>query len=421
MCTPIPRIQGPSGPRLAPVTIEWQRAYENLMRPTNITCISVKCDGMEVGDARNSAVKLCMQHDPRPEFLFFLDYDVIPAWDALKKLIYRARCFPDHDVFCGVYCSKANPPEPLIYNDWGRGPYWDWKVGDLLTTDGHGICGIHMGLTLIRMSLFDRVPWEDSTEPLFLTEQSTQIINGGLSTARGTEDLYFCKNRLLPAQGKILVDTSVLAGHIDNRTGTIYGLPHDSPPVKDSWLAGLGKEQDDATKLAIDLGAGETRRKWDGHQTVTTDIRAGVADYCMDTRELNFPDGHADLVASSHHLEHIPRWEQGRVWSEMFRVLKPGGKIEHVVPSLDWAGFHLFNGTIDEHVYNVLYGAQEAQGYERQWNLHYFGYTKGAAVGLAEAAGFVNVTCEDWRDRDELAYNLIIRGEKPDGGSHPDA
>jgi predicted SAM-dependent methyltransferase len=119
-------------------------------------------------------------------------------------------------------------------------------------------------------------------------------------------------------------------------------------------------------------------------------------------------------VASSHHLEHIPRWEQEVVWREVFRVCKPGGRIEHTVPSLEWAAAKIADGQADEHVFNVLYGAQESHGYERTLNLHYFGYTKSIARALAEAVGFESVVCEDWQDRPELGYNLIIRGEKPD-------
>jgi predicted SAM-dependent methyltransferase len=180
-------------------------------------------------------------------------------------------------------------------------------------------------------------------------------------------------------------------------------------------LGGKDKEEKEV-KLALDLGAGGTRREWDGHKTFTTDLRAdSKPDYVQDTRWLNLPDNHFDLVASSHHLEHIPRWDQEKVWKEVFRICKPGGKIEHIVPSIEWAAAKVLDGQADEHVFNVLYGAQEAHGYARELNLHYFGYTKVIAKALAEKAGFVDVTCEDWNDRPELGYNLIIRGTKPGG------
>ena len=132
-CTPIPFIPGPNGPRLAPVTTEWHRARSALATSTNINTINVTLDGMELGDARNKAAAAVLAHTPRPEFLFFLDYDVIPQFDALTKLLYRARHFPGHDIFAGVYCCKSSPPEPLIYCGDGAGPFWDWSIGDVLT------------------------------------------------------------------------------------------------------------------------------------------------------------------------------------------------------------------------------------------------------------------------------------------------
>lgn len=411
MCTPIPKVPGPSGPRLAMVTTEWHRARSAISFPTNFNTINVVADGMEVGEARNTAVKLVMQQKVRPEFLAFLDYDVLPSYDCFTKLLYRARHFPQHDIFAGVYCCKSSPAEPLIYKGNGHGAFWDWKVGDLITD---GVTGVHMGLTLIRTSLFERMGWDNPDKPLFLTINEKKLGPDGLQTFRGTEDLYFCDRAVKEVVARILVDTSVLAGHICHSTGKIFGLPLDSKPVLGAKWMSKNDPEYQAQKKALDLGAGATRRQWPDHATFTTDIRSDVgADYVMDTRLLNLPDNHFDLVASSHHLEHIGRWDQEQVWREMFRVTKPGGKAEHVVPSIEWAGFKLFDGQCDEHVMNVLYGAQEAHGYERTWNLHYFGYTREIARSLAEQAGYVNVQIKDWRDDAALGYNLIITADKP--------
>ncbi len=330
--TPIPMIHGPTGPRLAPITVEWHRAERNLALPTNINRIQVHLDGMEVGEARQKCVEDCMKLPNRPEFIFFLDYDVIPQYDAVTKLLYRARHFPDYDIFAGVYCLKSTVAEPLIYKEWGVGPFWDWTIGDLLT---EGITGVHMGLTLIRMSLFDRLDYQ--TKPVFVTENRQYVKDGCVHTDRGTEDLYFCKRAIEEANCKILVDTSVLAGHQDISTGQVFGLPHDSRPVQGAkWLKATDEYKDELK--ALDLGAGSLKRSWDGYKTYSTDIRAGIGvDYVQDTRHLNLPAEHFDLVASSHHLEHIPRWEQEEVWKQIALIVKPGGKIEHIVPSGEWA------------------------------------------------------------------------------------
>lgn len=410
-CTPIPYVPGPQGHRLALVTPEWHRARMGLSIPTNFNTINVTVDGMEVGDARNRAVSLVMESDPLPEYLFFLDYDVIPFYDGLTKLLMRARHFPDYDIISGVYCSKGSPAEPLIYKGNGRGPFWDWAIGDLIT---EGVTGVHMGLTLIRTSLFHRLPWNDPERPLFLTQNSVTMTDGKIDRLHGTEDLYFCQRAIEEADAKILVDTSVLAGHIEHRTGRIFGLPPDSRPVLGAKWMDKNSEEYLSQKKALDIGAGKDRRHWDGYVTYTTDIRADTEpDYVQDTRALNLPDAHFDLVASSHHLEHMPRWEQESVWSEMFRILKPGGTMEHVVPNIAWAAAKITDGQVDEHVMNVLYGAQEQHGYKREWNTHFFGYDPVVARALAENAGLVDVEILTYKDDPALLYNLVIRGTKP--------
>jgi predicted SAM-dependent methyltransferase len=412
-CTPIPEVRTAEGNvRLASVSTEWHRARRGLMTPTNFALVDVNVDGMEIGDARQKAIEIVMEMPNRAEFLFFLDYDVVPAYDALEKLLIRARHYPDHDIFSGVYVSKSLPAEPLIYEEDGAGPFWDWQIGDLLIDKIHGC---HMGLTLIRTALFDRFPKSAWDTPLFLTVNQMEIGAGGMpNLRRGTEDLYFCARAVKEAGARFIVDTSVLAAHQDYKTGILHGLDDLAKPGRTRWLYEPSATEFRAEKKALDLGAGRTRRKWPGLVTYTTDIRDDVgADFVMDSRKVNLPDDTFDLIASSHHYEHIPRWEQDELWRETFRLCKPDGRIEIIVPSLDWAAAKIIDGETDEHVFNVLYGAQEAHNYRREWNLHFFGYTRDVARDLAEEAGFVDVETRDFQDDPGLGYNLYILGRKP--------
>lgn len=476
VCSPHRKITLPTGEQIIDtITVDWHRRRMALSFPTNVVTIEYFIDGLEIGDARTGVAYKCLQHDPKPTFLFFLDDDVLPDYDAVTKLYAHARWNPDHDIFAGVYCCKGqHPSDPLIYAGDGEGGFWDWALGDVLTSETHGISAVHMGLTLIRTSLFQRMldaGVVNDKVPFFKTEEKQQWrVNGALRSRQGTEDIHFA--RLARQVGaKFLVDTSVLAGHIDKNLGIIYGLHPESPPVKRAkWLASTEEKKvvgrcecavtkDRATqqdgfledgwklvtpsfenesftfarrdcfhckgtglvkeKKAIDLGAGGIKRSWPGYETFTLDIRPdSKPDYCQDTRQLNFPNDHWDMVASSHHLEHIGRWDQEQVWREMYRVLKPGGVVEHIVPSIEWAARKISEHEVDEHVLNVLYGAQEAHGYHREWNTHYFGYTRNIAKLLAEQAGFVDVVCEDWTDNPGLGYNLIIRARKPEEKSY---
>lgn len=413
---------------------------------------------------------------------FFLDDDVIVPQDALVKLFFRARTLPQYDVYAGVYCLKRpGLPEPLIYGEHGQGPLWDWTVGDILTTEGQGVRSVHMGLSLVRISSFQKIidaglvhgdGTDPDDEPFFRTISETKRNGDGTCWRHeGTEDIYFC-DKLMKAGGHILVDTSVLGAHQDKASGIKYGLPLDKgPAARAKWLPNADKSSADRNevavwvgcdcatvvptrsisidnqvwsdeltwsengpvvydkecqkchgtgrvksppKLALDLGAGNTRREWPGYKTYTLDADPGSgADYIQDLRLLNIPDDHFDLVASSHAFEHIPRWEQEDVWRETFRVCRPGGKLEITVPNVEWAAAKIMEGDIDEHVMNVLYGSQEAAGIDRLLNLHYFGYTPDVGKALAEAAGFINVTTECYKQDASLGYHLIVRGEKP--------
>ena len=97
----------------------------------------------------------------------------------------------------------------------------------------------------------------------------------------------------------------------------------------------------------------------------------------------------------------------------MARILKPGGIMEHVVPNVQWAAGHLIDDTADEHVFNVLYGAQESHEYDRALNTHYFGYTPSIARALAESCGLEDITIRDYRDDPAMQWDLIVSGRKP--------
>ncbi len=461
--TPFPAKAGPEGqPVLLPLSPNWLRARMGMQIPTNINTAEMRADGMEVGVARSMIAAQCLAMEPEPEFVFFMDWDVLMPPDALTKLFMRARCFPKHDIYAGIYCCKwREQPEPLIYGEHGQGPIWDFTVGDLLTTESHNVRSVHMGLTLVRVSAFRKLieaglvtgdGTDETKTPFFKT---TDEYVPGIGKHQGTEDIWFC-DLLQKAGGSILVDTGVLAGHEDMATGRVYGLPVDrhGPVGRARWMTGVNGKTGDATdaasataecsecigrglvgakrlgvkckkckgtgvvrkplKLALDLGAGSLKRHWPDHTTYTTDLRTNVgADYIQDTRMLTLPDNHFHLVASAHHLEHLGRWDQEGVFREMARITKPGGKWEHIVPSIEWAAQKVAAGETDGHVLNVLYGSQEAGGMERQFNVHYFCYTKQILAALATQAGMVDVVTSDWRDDENHLFELKLTARKP--------
>lgn len=53
-------------------------------------------------------------------------------------------------------------------------------------------------------------------------------------------------------------------------------------------------------------------------------LAPGPGEVRVDVTDINFPDGHFDLVICNHVLEHVP--DDGRAIAELYRVLKPGGR-----------------------------------------------------------------------------------------------
>lgn len=547
-CTPMALVTGPTGETvMEPLDVRWHRARMGLSYGTNINASEMCVDGLEIGDARSRVASRCRSMNPKPFCLFFLDSDVIVPNDAVTKLFYHLKTKPNIDIACGIYvCKGAAPYDPLIYQGNGMGAFWDFAVGDILTTKSNGITACHMGLTLIRTSLFDRLidaglvkgdGADQANSPFFKTENYRVDGPKGLAKFQGTEDIFFCNlGAQLDPPVQILVDSSVLAGHVDRKTGVVYGLPGNTTPIERAkWLplpdgSGLRKDQKEAEagnkilcvceggnvrsvgcaavlkmqygkdavaagwrfntkesldsfckwadhilvmqtefkekiptqyhdkvfpidvgpdtygnpyseelqiqikekladwlkdkptsglKLAIDLGAGESHREWAGHKTYRLDARKeSNPDYCQEIENLNLPDNHYDLVASRHALEHVGRFQQEKVWSEIFRICKPGGKLEIIVPNLQWAAEKIANGEIDMHVYNVVFGGAESDPDMQEsgaiFNIHRFGFTPSIAKALAENAGFVDVKITDWKTDPSMDYHMVIAAVKPE-------
>ena len=84
--------------------------------------------------------------------------------------------------------------------------------------------------------------------------------------------------------------------------------------------------------VKLELGPGKTPNPW---LSVGLNQRADPeADILWDLEHglTLFPDKSIDHICSSQTLEHISRGNQIFLWNEMYRILKPGGTMEHWVP-----------------------------------------------------------------------------------------
>lgn len=218
------------------VRMEWVQARYSQLIPTNWSSAEVMqwiptyCPLQYlVSDAQNIIVKKAIEQDA--EWLFFLEQDNILPPNTLWRLndYMRKGNIP---VVSGLYFTKSNPPEPMLYRGKGNSYYENWKLGDKVWVDG-----VPTGSLLVHMSLM-REMWNESPEykagdqvtRRIFSEPSKTWFNparGVMENLTGTSDLGWCdrviKEKFFEKAGwpkyqkmryPFLVDTNMFIMHI---------------------------------------------------------------------------------------------------------------------------------------------------------------------------------------------------------------
>lgn len=207
---------------LGMVPIEWCVAFGRMQMPINGQVFSHFIKGMEVGEARNMAVKhiMDMPKKDRPRWLFFLGDDMLPPWDGFVRLYEEAE-HNKWDCLTGLYFWKGEPPTPLTWRDDHIGrliPGRDFNVGDIIWVDLTGL-----DFTLIRTDLLEKMepPWFKTGPSLRSSVPNAVKDYSKEGIVQHTEDVWFYgKAKRLGA--KIGVHTGVRVSHIDVQSGMIF-------------------------------------------------------------------------------------------------------------------------------------------------------------------------------------------------------
>lgn len=209
------------------VAPEMMLATANLNFPQATSRMWVSTKKIKRDKARCMLAEFAIQQDAK--YLFFIDDDTMPPPDALVKL-FQAIEAADDDVVAigGIYTSKKQTPEPLVFAHSSAGPNWKWKVGDVFPT-----WGIATGCLLIKTSIFKEIP-----QPWFRDIESKEEVGddpsirkfGEHEEFRMTDDLYFCQ-KVAQAGKRILAHGGVLPLHW-GQDGRPYFLAADTPPMQ---------------------------------------------------------------------------------------------------------------------------------------------------------------------------------------------
>ena len=252
-----------STPTLGTVRIEWVQARYGQTIPCNFSFVDVQNLmstyaplGFQIADAENLAAKSVIEGD----FEWFLSFedDNLPPLNALIK-VNEYMIKHDTPVVSGLYFTKSDPAEPILYRGLGQSYYADWKLGDKVWVDG-----VPFGFTLIHGDII-REMWKEApeynvngiiTRRVFDSPSESYIdpITGGWMNRSGTSDLAWCKkimdNNIFEKAGwskykekefPFLVDTTIFLKHIDRKTGVQYpiGLPKEFLDGKITWKEAL--------------------------------------------------------------------------------------------------------------------------------------------------------------------------------------
>ncbi len=218
--------------------VEWVQARFSQILPTNWShaeiwqfMSSFMPLAYKLADAENLIAKTVVEQNY--EWLLFIEHDNIIPPNTFRKLneYMMSKKYP---VVGGLYFTKSEPPEPMIYRGMGTGYFDKWKFGDKVMCDG-----LPFGCTLIHGDII-RAMWEDSPEYIVNNTVTRRIfeqpnegwvdpISGQHMSKGGTTDLAFFKRVIdggyldkagFPKHQKMkypfMVDTTIFVKHIDN-------------------------------------------------------------------------------------------------------------------------------------------------------------------------------------------------------------
>lgn len=224
---------------------EWVQARYGQIIPCNwsmvefIQFVSPYCPiAYQLADAQNLLAKKVVEGDY--QWVIYIEDDNVLPPDTIMRF-NRYMVEGKVPVVSGLYFTKSEPAEPLVYRGSGNSYFKDWKMGDKVWADG-----VPFGCRLESAALIKEA-WKTSEEYMVGGEKTRRVFEqpnridfneekGGFEAVGGTTDLAWCKRIMkeglfkkagFPKFAKMkfpfLVDTNIFVKHIDPN-GRTYPL-----------------------------------------------------------------------------------------------------------------------------------------------------------------------------------------------------
>lgn len=187
----------------AKVALSWM----NLAFPPNNGVARLLAQGMEVGEAYNTAIDAVLEHPEfrKWEYILTVEHDNAPNGDAVVKLVERMEEHPEFSCIGALYFTKGPGGVAQIWGD-VKDPLPNFRPQPPDPDGGLVECyGTGMGFNLWRMKMFrdQKIP-----KPWFETK------TGKDGKGVGTQDLSFW-SKARPLGYRCAIDCGVKVGHFD--------------------------------------------------------------------------------------------------------------------------------------------------------------------------------------------------------------
>jgi predicted O-methyltransferase YrrM len=244
-----------------PVMPQWYISMMRLIPPPNSIHVYLQVIGKKMDDAYNELAEQSIAAGA--EFTLFVDDDTQLPPNAIPELLnVLENSSPDVMAAGGIYTTRDYPISPLVFQGFGQGPFWKWKVGEIFPCHSIG-----SGAMMVRNEVFSKIekPWFKKIDTLNeLATYGDLFPLDGLHAGMVSVDIFFCQ-KLAQSGFKVMAHGGVLPIHWGS-DGKPYYLPLDSYPMKiakahriDGWMSAselmwLAK-QAESHKQIVEIGS----------------------------------------------------------------------------------------------------------------------------------------------------------------------
>jgi hypothetical protein len=186
--------------------------------PTHFSHGHLIVKGLPVDQARCVLAEKALEVGAK--YLWFVDDDTIPPPNSLQRLVYVLENYPEITAVGGVYVTKAEVPQPVVFRGVGLGSFWHWKQGEIFE-----VTGIGAGCLLISTDVFNEIP-----KPWFEFQETTSY-ECEIPSSLISEDISFC-NKVREAGYRVFAHGGILCDHYDVETRKTYQMAPDSYPMR---------------------------------------------------------------------------------------------------------------------------------------------------------------------------------------------